>query len=218
MDPPGTMARLPPLATPVMGSNDAVLPACSARRRAAHAALWNTTLATGTSAAACAMAARREGPSAPSELSAPGAHQGRLMVSTAAGGGSGDAEGGAPMEPLGEGVRLEEREPDCVMVMEFVELLLREDEGVGGVEGDAVAEADADAAGVTVPDGLPLLDAVRVPPSENVGVPEGEPDPVGTAVDVDRGLVPTVEVDVCDAEAERVEEAEGSGEGDAEAL
>jgi hypothetical protein len=97
------------------------------------------------------MPARSEGPSAPSVASAPGAHQGSVSSTSATGAGRGDADEGAPREALAEGVRLRDREPDCVSVTLFVVLRLIDAEDVAGADptgvalpvAEAPAEADA---------------------------------------------------------------------------
>ncbi len=108
---------------------------------------------------------------------------------------------------LAEGVREVEREPDCVSVRERVVERLTDAEAEGGV----VALAPADAVFVALEDAD--AHALPLPPAEGrcplrVGEPDTEGDAEGKEDSVSCGDVPTVDVDVCDAEEERVEDAE----------
>ena len=153
---------------------------------------------------------------APRGLSTPrlsGAHHGSVSDSTAACNGRGEAEGGAPRESVALGVRL------CDLELEYVIVTERVVEGLGRVE--AEAEVVLRALMLEEAEALPVGDweGVRVPPGVREGkveeewVAEVEVDPVDIEDSVGWGLVPTVAVEVCDAEEERVLEAEPEAEG-----
>jgi hypothetical protein len=105
-------------------------------------------------------------------------------------------------------VRLKEREPVIVMVMVRVVLRLRDAEGVGGTEAVGAARALPHALLVAEAHALMVGRALPVAGALFVGEAERVPEALAARDSEDLGLVPTVAVDVCDAEEERVEDAE----------